>query len=306
MKQIFTLFALLISSVICFAQEFGTSDSKWVFDYNGVWSKGITEIQFEKDTFIDNRPCKKFIKKALRRAMANGPIVSEALFPLYLDNKNGLIEFSEDGLHFDTLINFKAKIGQSWKISRYYKNRGVDEIKLTIIDTFNTQISGVNLFSQAVWYYYSPHLTNFVDTVYEYIGGKWLYILPFDDKEVALDAGEGGIIRCFKNNLLGLVDFANKEYGSKFEYDCDDLTTINNKNPEIENPLIQIHSFNNYLNIKNNSKKELILNIYYLQGQIVIRKLLDLGLSQINIECLNNGIYIVLCENHITYKIIKT
>ncbi|MBK8483019.1 MAG: T9SS type A sorting domain-containing protein [Saprospiraceae bacterium] len=305
MKEIFTLFAFLISSGISVAQEFGTSDSKWVFDYNGVWSEGITEIQFEKDTFIDNRLCKKFIKKALRRVRPKGPIESETLFPLYLYNKNGLIEFSEDGLHFDTLINFKAKIGQSWKIFRYYRNMIVDEIKLTIIDTFNTQISGVNLFSQAVWYYYSPQLTNFVDTVYEYIGGKWLYIIPFDDKEVALDAGEGGIIRCFKNNLLGLVDFANKQYGSKFEYECDDLTRINNKNVEIENPFIQIHLFHNYLNIKNNSKKDLILNIYNLQGQIVTRKLLDVGLNQINIEYLNNGIYIVLCENHITYKIIK-
>ncbi|MBK9220517.1 MAG: T9SS type A sorting domain-containing protein [Saprospiraceae bacterium] len=47
------------------------------------------------------------------------------------------------------------------------------------------------------------------------------------------------------------------------------------------------------------------MNIYNLQGQIVTRKLLDVGLNQINIEYLNNGIYIVLCENHITYKIIK-
>ncbi|MBK9220518.1 MAG: hypothetical protein IPO16_00145 [Saprospiraceae bacterium] len=184
MKEIFTLFAFLISSGISVAQEFGTSDSKWVFDYNGVWSEGITEIQFEKDTFIDNRLCKKFIKKALRRVRPKGPIESETLFPLYLYNKNGLIEFSEDGLHFDTLINFKAKIGQSWKIFRYYRNMIVDEIKLTIIDTFNTQISGVNLFSQAVWYYYSPQLTNFVDTVYEYIGGKWLYIIPLMTKRL--------------------------------------------------------------------------------------------------------------------------
>ncbi|MBK6861291.1 MAG: hypothetical protein IPG95_13540 [Saprospiraceae bacterium] len=138
MKEIFTLFPFLNCSGICIAQEFDTSDSKWVIDYNGVWSEGITEIQFEKDTSIDNRICKKFLDSVpqinnpfnLIRKIANSAyelskinLICKSLLSQFYRGTN-FIKIGEIAIHTSRNLSniLPSQISLKHKLSEVQKN----------------------------------------------------------------------------------------------------------------------------------------------------------------------------------------
>lgn len=303
MKHKITILILFFSYIVCNAQEFGTSDSKWLYDHNGVWSEGITEIQYEKDSLIDWRLTKKFTKKGTRRIRPNGIPETEILKPIYIHTNNGIIEFSVDALHFDTLINFQAYKGKSWKIFRYYKSFKVDSIELTVLDTFRTRISGHDLFGQAVKYTI-PNWTNFVDTVYEYIGGKWLYILPFDDKDIGLDGGEGGLLRCFHNSLIGVVQFNTSQFGSNFPYDCQNLTGVKINSIDDSSIKLYLNAGDDYLIAENHSMRKISANLSNIYGQLIYNLDINPGMEHFDLSSLYPGIYIIASHDKILSRFI--
>ncbi|MBK6861283.1 MAG: T9SS type A sorting domain-containing protein [Saprospiraceae bacterium] len=303
MKQIFNLILIIFYQDISLAQEFATKDSKWVFDYNGAWSKGKTEVQYDKDTLIAGETVRKHSKKATRLLRFDNRLVSFDLNPVYIRSKDGIIEFSEDAILFDTLINFKASKGQSWKIFRHRNSKITDSIKITIIDTFRTKISGIDLFTQAAKYE-SPGWSPFVDTVYEYIGVRWLYILPFDEKDVNLDGGEGGLIRCFSNSLLGVVSFDNMQYGSDFKYDCDNLTFVNNNAIKKSDIYIYSNPFSKSIQVYNNTSRNCFIQLFNINGVQVFEKRLEPELQILNLSSLDSGFYLISINGNIIDRIV--
>ncbi len=304
MKILFSILLLALTTEFCLAQDFGTPDSRWVFDYAGAWSTGITEVQYEKDTLIAGELIRKFSKKATRKRTIDGQLSSFDLKPVYIRSIDGLIEFSEDAILYNTLINYKARIGHSWKIYRYWNSVITDSIQITIVDTFRTEISGVRLFTQAAEYK-SPGWSTFIDTIYEYIGLKWLYILPFDDKDVSRDGGEGGIIRCFKNELLGIVSFDNLQYGSNYKYNCNNLTNIENNSNGTT--VIDLYStpIRDNLQIVNKNNKFVTIRVLNIYGDQVYERTIMPGIQLIDLSALSNGIYFISMDGNIIGKIVK-
>jgi len=226
-KLIILLISLSFIVIQVNAQTFATNDAEWVFDYGALIS-GITKVKYSKDTIIGQRNVKIFTKEIYRITTKNDTI-QNILKPIYIHSLNGVIEYSLNKINFDTLINFNAQIGQSWMIYRHRKGIVSDSFKMTLLDTFRTEISNFKIFTQQIeWTNYHRGKSSFVDTIYDQIGSRWTYIFPFDSFDNGNDGGEGGFLRCFKNDVLGVVPFYS-DYQSNFDYDCNDLIYLNNE-----------------------------------------------------------------------------
>lgn len=293
----------LASITTILAQEFAANDSRWIYNYNGYWSIGRTDIQYQQDTILDNRLTKIFSITTTRLIKKDSSRYIENIGPIFLRSDKGIIESSTDGLYFDTLINFKAEIGKSWNV--YRRNSWyTDTLNLTVLDTLSRKFSGINLFTQVVKYKFT-YLPAIIDTVFEFIGAQKFYIDPFDLFDVAGDGGQGGIIRCFQNKLLGIVGLNINSSAFKYPYSCDNLTSTFNNNREIAKIEIQNSIINNTISINNYSTNIESVKFIDLLGRIVFKKSLNLGVNNIDISQLSPGIYCVFSFKSCIGKIIK-
>ena len=290
---------------MAYTQEFGSKDARWVYNYNGFWSKGVTIMQYESDSILDGIPTRIYKKEGIRYIRKDSSILKFALKSIYIRSIDGVVTTSEDAVIFDTLYNFKAEIGRSW----YYTTHDSpswwnDTITLTVWDTFTTTISGQRIFAQTVRYKFKS-FTDRVDTVYEYMGAKRHYILPFDEEAVAVDGGEGGILRCFNNSILGTVALNENDIEFRFPYECDELTSAKKEIFRSLNYEIQSNPFSDILAIKNYTDDNKIVKLYNLQGQFINESLLMPGENIFDFNYLLRQCYVITIDNKFVYKIIK-
>ncbi len=217
------------------AQEFGSSDSRWVYNHDGYF--GITRVEFEKDTLIDNIEFNKFSIVNTGIYVTIGDTIVRERQPIYLSNINGLVLYKIKDNDVDTLINFRAGPGDGWTIYDTYLNETFD---ITVIDTFRSDFNGKSLFSMSHLFRRRSTGSNRIDTTYEQIGNLYNFILPGDGWGISIGHGNsGGHIRCFTNDNLGLVSFAKRSWinplADYFEFECDRI--VSTENPLDEVPL---------------------------------------------------------------------
>lgn len=306
MKRLNLIILTLASFNICSAQEFGTIDSKWVYNYLGTWTQGVTFIQFHKDTSIDGILTKIFKKNAKRFIYRDRTIMDFELKPIYIRSIDGIVTTSEDALNFDTLYNFKAEIGRSWYYTTHENFPWVrdDTITMTIMDTFRINVAGKNLFAQAVRFKFKSFTDN-VDTVYEYIGAGRHYILPFDEEAVAVDGGEGGILRCFTNEVIGLTEFNKGDFQNRFSYDCMNLTDNENIFKLPQSIQLGRTVFEDILTMNNLSYHATQFKVFNIQGKLLFIGECRPGVNQIDLSYLSSGMHIIHFEFKGGIKIIK-
>jgi len=299
-STVLVFFVLIVSGKYCFSQNFGSQDTRWTFDY---LLHGITEVFYEKDTVMFDRDFRKFIK---RNTNINfGDTIVQDLDPVFFSDNEGVITYTKDLIYFDTLFNFKAKEGDTWTI--YKDALKEDSIKVEVLNLFDTEINNINLLSQSLSYtrFTNGEQSTFVDTIYEDIGAKYLYILPFEAERVY---PEGGLIRCFVNDRLGIVDLDNAySYNfylySDFEYQCNDtVTTISTENETDfsfgPNPVSDVV----YLwNIPRECK---FVKLYNLKGNIVKNEKVRNINQEVRLSGLVPGIYFISITKERYYKIV--
>ena len=107
MKKLFFFIFFFLFFNFLNAQEFANPDSEWVYEYDGFWNIGVTKINYKRDTLVGARPLREFQRTFLRKAR-NIPDTLEVIYDnaLYFHAKDGIVEYSEDLIHFDTLFNF--------------------------------------------------------------------------------------------------------------------------------------------------------------------------------------------------------
>lgn len=286
-----------------FGQAFGGKNARWVFDYRGGATNGITIINYIKDTVIGQRIVSIYMKRGIRKF--NNDTINVALEPIYLHAKNGIIEFSMNARNFDTLYNYKAEIGQSWIIYRHDPYIS-DSIKVTILDTFRTIISNQNIFTQQIEWtdYYSFGTQTFVDTVYDHIGALWTYMFPFDGKDVAIDGGEGGVIRCFKNDFLGVVEFHSK-YIKYFNYDCDNLTSVSTPKTGEKFFSVSPNPVINELYVESEHPDIAPLKIVDITGHVLFTADILPGMNTLDVKWMPSGYYMVIIDGKMVGKVVK-
>ncbi|MBK9107597.1 MAG: hypothetical protein IPM92_04235 [Saprospiraceae bacterium] len=304
LKKFIFNFILVISTYgNTYAQEFASNDSKWVYNHRGFWSYGISQVQFDRDTFINGRLTKIFKKELTLQSRMGGSASTWQMNPVYLQSDNGVVLYSEDAIQFDTLYNFIAKIGTEWSIV----NRNIgsrDTLLISILDTFETMISGQKVSGQIARYKFN-NFGNRIDTVLKNVGALQHYILPFDELEVAVDGGEGGILRCFYNDIFGAKAFntGNPEIG--YEYDCSKITNVNSEKFVTRNEDFDLSIRDETLFIDNKRTKLAFVDLFDGTGKSLHQQKLASGLNQIDLKKLPFGILFVLIDHSYLSKVFK-
>lgn len=298
MKKRIYIFFLFVST-FSYSQEFATPDAEWVYDYIGTGS-GITKIYYLKDTIVQSRNLRKFQREMIRGG-ATLPGLNTFYNPIYFQVEQGTVIVSEDLLHFDTLYKFDAPIGQKWKTYYNYRSNRKDSIESEVIDTFQVEVDNKMIPAQAIEYTYFRQSQPWTDTVYQNIGPKWAYILPWDFLERAVDGGEGGFIRCFKNDELGQIEFSHRWHINPFVFECDQVSTIQNLN------LNQLKFYPNPVDSQlkiENEMSNTTFKIFDLTGKKLKSNVLPIGKSEHDLTNLNSGIYFIKIKGQ-TFKFIK-
>ena len=147
----FNCFSILIAHL--YGQDlnlqYGDSNSVWIYNYSVV--PAVTRVKTIGDTIVGGRQLKVLEKTQFVRE-SSGEISVFPLPPLYVHTKAGIVEFSTDLVHIDTLYNFQLAIGESWTISRRDNSRipTGQFLKRTVVDTFRAPLLTTFLVDQKI------------------------------------------------------------------------------------------------------------------------------------------------------------
>jgi hypothetical protein len=305
-------FNLLLFFLLCYAscvcQTFGDKNAVWIYDHRGGTSFGVTEVTYNKDTLVGDVEVQIFKKTAYIRL--SNEVVVFALPPIYIYADDGVVQFSEDLFHFDTLYNFNAEVNESWKIPRRDSdgNETGDFLQRTVLSRFNSKINGIDIPCLEV----RNDSDIAPDTICQGIGSRLYYILPFDYLALASDGGEGGLLRCYRSDYLGVVSLpypwtpfgGTGSWDDGFEYDCDQLSRISSIPLSIKDISVFPNPGSNVIQIQSNKEKISSLAMYNLQGILLFEQKENSKNVQLNIGYLPAGIYFVLINGSYFEKVI--
>jgi hypothetical protein len=194
------LFFLLFSG-FSFGQNWAPNGAQWHYSYVGFFP-GYVDIAYTSDTIIDGQAAKKLTKTYHGLGWGMG-IYSSEIGAEYTYEANGVVYLRYQN-HWDTLYNFSAQVGDSWRMA---KQPLIDNIippnsRMKVLSTGTITINNEarNYFvidkcdSNNMSFGFSQ------DTLIENIGFMRDYMLPYDQFDGAIDANEGGPLRCYAHN----------------------------------------------------------------------------------------------------------
>ena len=299
-------FLFLFFTTFCRAQDFGNLNAQWVYDYKGGHAFGVTLVEYDRDTIIMGDTIKLFFR-TYNWETSSGVITSRRSEPIYIRDRNQVVEYSYVPTHFDTLYNFNADIGSSWTIRerRFDGTFTGERLTRTVLDTFHYDFNGVSTFCQEV----QSSTEIILDTICSGIGSRIFYIDPFDYLDLAADGGEGGFLRCFSNDAIGGIQFVhpgavNGGDFTDFEYDCGQLTSLQNtptSNTDFDiypNPVVDV------LHIESSSLPIEHIAVYTLQGQQVYAEALEGRATSLDTSAWVSGMYYVIINGQYFEKLV--
>ena len=304
-KYIVLTIFLLVSNFV-HAQSFGSQNAQWVYDYNRMGGPGVTKFKIDRDTTVNGVTYKRMEKVAIREK-SNGEIVHYPRIPFYLRQDNGIVLYTGDFTFEDTLFNFDAGIGDSWTLPSRRNNDDDFFLKYSVVDTFQVNFNGVPVLSQAIEIVNSSSPTIFKDTLIKDIGSRNQLIVFFDWPPPGIEGGDRGVLRCYSNDELGVVDFVPfHESGpysfnlSGFEYDCDALTSVADTQTSLSFSVYP-NPTKEFLTIASSEQRIKQIAIYNLSGVLVNSYELDHTQYKLDVSHLPAGVYFVQI-NELTFE----
>ena len=297
----------LFVSTFLHAQSFGSQNAEWVYDFQGV-AIGVTKFKVSGDTIVNGVTYQRMEKRAIRQK-DYGEIVEYPRLPFYFRQESGLLLYTGNFTFEDTLYNFNAGINASWNLPR--RNFSGQEngfiLTFTVVDTFQTDLNGVSVLSQAVEIGNSINSNTTIDTLFENIGSRNYLFLVYDWPPAGVDTGDRGVLRCFSNDDLGVVDFLPfHEAGlyadnlSGFEYNCDALSSTEGTQWSSSFSVYPNPSYD-YLTIASSEQRIDQIAIYNLNGILVNSYELDHNQYELDVSHLPAGVYFVQI-NELTFE----
>ncbi|MDW3650794.1 MAG: T9SS type A sorting domain-containing protein [Bacteroidia bacterium] len=306
MKTLLPLLFLLSFFQSSFSQKFVRNDAQWVYNFHGAHGVGYTLISYEQDTVIGNKTVKQF-GRFHTQAFSVTDTINIRTGAIFLFESNGIVEYSIEGMDFDTLYNFNAALGEVFDVDSLFTERDTglyhySTIFSTVTDTFSYQINGESLFAKEIEYeqqYFDGRQDGIShDTLVQYLGLMRRYIDPADLSRRVVDGGEGGYLRCYKNNDLGTTESPGRGNVGSFVYDCEDLVATTSIKNAIAN--LYISSFPNpakeNLKVKNTTNLSLSVDLIDAQGRQLKQLNIHPGENEISISHLPAGIYFLMVE----------
>ncbi len=276
MKRI--LFILLFClSFSAFSQMWFYPSSEWYYSRSWPGANGYLKINYTGTVSINNYTLQQLqCYNRVYYGLFNSIGTSTTTYYTYESDSVVYLYHSMNN-NFDTLYNYKAKIGDSWLIPR---NTGsCPRYTVHVTDTGHHLIQGQNL----KWL----KIDNF-DTLYERIG--MMYIFAMDDYNECnnIDYVIGGPLRCYSDHQISNY--------KKYSNSCDYI------NAPIGTGLIELQDPNNikiypnpvfetlFIETENNELDE--LQIANMKGQVLMKHFMS-DKNSINVSSLANGIYLI-------------
>lgn len=135
----------------------------------------------------------------------------------YTYENNGVVYLRYDN-SWDTLYNFNASIGESWRMAKQPMTNACDSNSILTVTATGTKIINSLALDYLVVEFSFP--SGFSDTIVEKIGFTGSYMLPYDGCDGELDVNEGGEFRCFSDDNF-------TTYKPHFTDNCDFIVGLN-------------------------------------------------------------------------------
>jgi hypothetical protein len=194
------LFFLLFSG-FSFAQNWAPTGAQWHYSYFGFFP-GYVDIAYTADTIIDGQAAKKLTKTYHGLGWGMG-ITSSEIGAEYTYEANGVVYLRYQN-HWDTLYNFSAQVGDSWRMAKQPLINNIippnSRMKVLSTGTMTINNEARNYFVIDKCDSNNMSFGFLQDTLIENIGFMRDYMLPYDQFDGAVDANEGGPLRCYAHN----------------------------------------------------------------------------------------------------------
>ena len=316
MKTLLSISLIFLFVPTIFSQQFVRKDAQWVYNYHGAFGEGYTLISYEQDTVLFNRTVKQFGRYHTRAFNSRGArdTVSVRTGAIFLYESNGIVEYSMRGHPFDTLFNYNSRLGETFAIDSFYvytdTSRILDyTVSSTVIDTFHLRINAKDLFSRKIEYkrsFVNGRQDRFLyDTLVQYLGLLNRYIDPTDADARVADGGEGGYLRCYKNDDIRIIESPGRGNVGYFAYDCDKLSPATSTDRLFDRSSISSYPnpSNDMLIIENAKNNSLTLKLIDYSGRTHEIFTVRPGKNEISISHLPAGLYFLLAEGEAVEKI---
>lgn len=224
MKSILSIL-FIFGALTLFGQSWCTPGATWKYTYtSGFATEGYVEIKYDGDTTIDNQLAHRLSKKFIGFDHISEQPISYNRYPEYTYENNGVV-FLRYKNQWDTLYNFNATVGESWRMAKQPEVNACDSNgTITVLAASSKWINNKLLKYVVVKVNPNSYNSLYTDTIIEKIGFINGYMFPYDQCNLTLDVNEGGPFRCYSDN-----DFP--VYKPHFSKECDyvKLETIPNK-----------------------------------------------------------------------------
>ena len=218
------LLLFLLFSGFSFGQNWAPNGAQWHYSYVGFFP-GYVDIAYTADTVIDGQAAKKLTKTYHGLGWGMG-ITSSEIGAEYTYEANGVVYLRYQN-HWDTLYNFNAQVGESWRMAKQplINNIIPPNSRMKVLSTGTMTINNEERNYFVIDRCDSNNMSfGFLqDTLIENIGFMRDYMLPYDQFDGAVDANEGGPLRCYAHS-----NFAT--YQPLFTEVCDYIMGINELN----------------------------------------------------------------------------
>lgn len=279
------LISFILLSIKSFGQIWCESGANWKYSYSsGFGTEGYVQIHYFGDTLIDNQNAKKLSKTLFAYNHINSQNINYNLGNEYTYENNG-VTFIWYENNWDTLYNFNANIGDSWRMAKQPLTNACDSNSRLTVSAIGTKIiNSISLKYLVVEFNYG---NNVKDTIFEKIGFNGGYLFPYDQCNGYLDMNEGGLFRCYSDDNF-------PTYKPNYSEACDFILSLekNIQNTELSffpNPTKTFIEVEGEIEFDN-----VIYEITNIGGQK-----LDSGIltQKIYISSLTSGIYIMTIKN---------
>jgi len=291
MKRLLLLIILTILFSGIKSQTWAPSGASWHYEFNQMFSYGYIKVEYVGDTTVQGKNC-KILQKTAYAYSYPGTYDTTVIGKEYTYLENDVVYYFNHG-QFDTLYNFNAQFGASWKVR---KNQLSTDSGKVIVDSIGYKIINADTLKSI---FVSPAPGSCVGfyagtEIVERIGCVNGYLLP-DYVDCIMDAGEGGPLRCYSDDNFSL-------------YQVDTAISCNKINGIDEHPFsehdIQVYPnpFSDKFTIILPNKS--IIEILNSQGQLINTFNNVENTAIIDLTDVSQGVYVIkiMSENYVAIK----
>ncbi len=299
-SKILLLFLLLAVAGAAEAQthEFAPIGAEWHYTFNLGAGHGYVHIASVTDTVIDGMGCRKLEKSYhIHDGILN--TYSDYVFGYeYVTLQQNAVMLYKRGA-FYTLFDFDAEEGDSWTIPQndmVYGGEADTVGTVVVVGKGTEEVNGVSLRyieimdgegSQCGFCYhgYGPI------KVIERVGPVNSYLFP--EQTVAVDFHEGGILRCYFDEVIGLFKTG--------DVDCDYITAIDENHNETM-PHVYPNPTKGEFAVTLSEQEPSVIEVFDALGKRIYKSPEVMGKHTINLSLYPNGMFLIRIQNGSTTR----